>query len=282
MHTNGKILVVEDLPEKQLILSEMLSNANYSAHCVSNGNAALHTLENESIDVILLDINLPDMDGYSICRKLKSKNHLKDIPIIFLSAQHDTESKVKAFELGGNDYVTKPFKFDELKARVAVQIENYKRRIAELDNRSQNFNTTLKLLLECLKISYPRIYGRSLRLKIYMEDLAKHFAPDHQELFGLAGLLAYIGCLSSPRDLVEKTFNQLKPGKEEKIEFQKHAEKGAEMLSRFPQSNHLSAIISNQYRSKYLFDDSTITEIGSQCLRVARQVDDQVLTVKKY
>ncbi|MDO8803120.1 MAG: response regulator, partial [Elusimicrobiota bacterium] len=88
-----------------------------------SGEMALQAARNDPPDLILLDINMPEMNGYEVCRQLKADERLKDIPVIFLSALTETMDKVKAFGLGGVDYITKPFQFEEVEARVETHLE---------------------------------------------------------------------------------------------------------------------------------------------------------------
>ena len=118
----GSILLVDDLPENLQLLSELLMQLGYSVRSVTNGNMALKTLHAKQPDLILLDIKMPDMDGYQVCSRLKAVENLKDIPVIFISALDDTFDKVKAFECGGVDYITKPFQIEEVVARIENQL----------------------------------------------------------------------------------------------------------------------------------------------------------------
>ena len=120
--TKGTILLVDDLPENLRLLSDLLIKIGYTVRSVNSGSMALKTLKVKQPDVILLDIKMPEMDGYEVCQIVKSDEHLKDIPIIFISALDDAFDKVKAFEYGGVDYITKPFQVEEVVARLENQL----------------------------------------------------------------------------------------------------------------------------------------------------------------
>lgn len=121
-HSKGSILLVDDLPENLQLLSELLTQLGYNIRSVTSGRMALKTLSVKQPDLILLDIKMPDMDGYQVCTAIKADERLRDIPIIFISALDDVFDKVKAFECGGVDYITKPFQIEELVARVENQL----------------------------------------------------------------------------------------------------------------------------------------------------------------
>jgi len=121
-NTVPKILIVDDTPKNLQVLGNLLQNNEYEVEFATNGKAALNWIEEDNFDLILLDIMMPEMDGYEVCEKLKSNNNTKNIPIIFLTAKIDTESIVKGFKLGAADYVTKPFNKEELLARISTQL----------------------------------------------------------------------------------------------------------------------------------------------------------------
>ncbi|MBL1209715.1 diguanylate cyclase domain-containing protein [Geminocystis sp. GBBB08] len=118
----GTILLIDDLPENLQLLSDLLIKLGYNVRSVTSGRMALKTLQVKQPDVILLDIKMPEMDGYQICTAIKANKNLQDIPIIFISALDDTFDKVKAFQCGGVDYITKPFQIEEVVARVENQL----------------------------------------------------------------------------------------------------------------------------------------------------------------
>lgn len=117
-----KILLVEDNPLTLQALIEYLHKMRLRPIVAHNGEEALRRLQEERPDVILLDVMLPGMDGYEICEQIKANLRTRDIPVIFLTALSDTESKVKAYEVGGVDYITKPFDFREVAARIQARI----------------------------------------------------------------------------------------------------------------------------------------------------------------
>lgn len=122
------ILVVDDTPANLHLLAGMLKERGYKARPVPSGKLALQAAKSDPPDLILLDITMPEMDGYEVCRRLKADEQLKEIPIIFVSALNETMDKVQAFGLGGADYVTKPFQFEEVEARVRAHLELHRQK----------------------------------------------------------------------------------------------------------------------------------------------------------
>ncbi|MBP0020982.1 MAG: response regulator [Cyanobacteria bacterium SBLK] len=118
----GKILIVDDTPENLQVLSATLSREGYKVRGVINGFMALRVAQSGTLDLILLDIKMPDMNGYEVCEKLKADPQTAEIPVIFISALDDALDKVRAFQIGGSDYITKPFQVPEVLARVENQL----------------------------------------------------------------------------------------------------------------------------------------------------------------
>lgn len=119
---SAEILIVDDTPNNLRLLSDMLSDRGYEVRKAIDGQMALTSAQIEPPDLILLDIVMPDIDGYGVCKKLKSDPKTCQIPVIFLSALDDPLDKVKAFQVGGIDYITKPFQIEEVLARVHSQL----------------------------------------------------------------------------------------------------------------------------------------------------------------
>ena len=118
---SSKILIVDDNPVNIDFLVELLKE--YDARTVLDGVSALEAVAEERPDVILLDISMPGMDGFEVCQKLKESPKSRDIPVIFLSASHDTESIVRAFDVGGVDYISKPYNTQEVLIRLQTQLK---------------------------------------------------------------------------------------------------------------------------------------------------------------
>jgi len=124
MHkTTSNILIVDDTTENLQLLSNILKDSGYKVRPATSGKLALQAVEAKKPDLILLDIKMPEMDGYEVCTILKENPKTKDIPILFISALNDLNDKLKAFHVGGLDYITKPFQFEEVKARVSTHLQ---------------------------------------------------------------------------------------------------------------------------------------------------------------
>ena len=117
------ILLVDDNPQNLQVLGKLLQEEKYEIEFAVNGESTLEWLKNRRFDLILLDLNMPGMNGFEVCKRIRSDNGMCGIPIIFLSAESERESILKGFEVGAQDYVTKPFDTRELLARVKTQLD---------------------------------------------------------------------------------------------------------------------------------------------------------------
>ncbi|SEH07156.1 hybrid sensor histidine kinase/response regulator [Candidatus Venteria ishoeyi] len=117
------IMIVDDNPDNLAVLKGVLSNHGYQVRPTNSGKMVLKSLQHRMVDLILLDIRMPEMDGYEVCRQLKENPETQEIPVIFISALDDPRDKIKAFETGAVDYVSKPFNEMEVLARVSTHLQ---------------------------------------------------------------------------------------------------------------------------------------------------------------
>lgn len=117
------ILIVDDSPSTLQLLAELFKGRGFTIRAALSGRLALQTIRTAPPDLVLLDVNMPDISGYEICRQMKSNDALKDIPVIFVSGLTSSSDLVKGFSAGGVDYVTKPFELKEVLARVETHLE---------------------------------------------------------------------------------------------------------------------------------------------------------------
>ena len=143
------ILVVDDTRENVRLLVNALGNEGYRVRPALSGKAALEAANAEAPDLILLDILMPEMDGYEVCKALKAERELKDVPVIFLSALGEVADKVKGLNAGGVDYVSKPFQPEELLARIETHLTLRRLRL-ELEAKNAYLEKTNRELSEAM------------------------------------------------------------------------------------------------------------------------------------
>lgn len=147
------ILIVDDEPANIQLLGNMLTAENYTVEFAMNGEEALTWLKSRTFDLVLLDILMPDMSGFEVCRTIRRNQRLQDLPVIFLSALNEMEDKVTAFDVGGNDYVTKPFQSKEVISRIKTHLKL--KESLEIANQAVKEKEKSNLLLNTILQSIP-------------------------------------------------------------------------------------------------------------------------------
>ncbi|MBE9187410.1 hybrid sensor histidine kinase/response regulator [Microcoleus sp. LEGE 07076] len=193
------ILIVDDIPGNIQLLSQLLIENGYKVRKLISGERALKAVDLQAPDLILLDIKMPGMDGYEVCRQLKASEATCDIPIIFISALDDVFDKVKGFEAGGADYIIKPFEPVEVLARVSAQLKmqrlQQQLRCANVQLAAQNVQLSqeiqerqqaeanLRMLLHAVShdLRSP-LSGMSLLLRSRLNDAGSNIAIDRRTM----------------------------------------------------------------------------------------------------
>lgn len=241
--TSADILIVDDTLANLQLLANILKEDGYKVRPAINGNLALRAVAQKKPDLILLDIKMPEMDGYQVCQTLKENPDTHDIPVIFISALSDANDKVRAFSMGGVDYLTKPFQFEEVKARVAthLQLRDYQENLetkiqeglAEINSLNQEIIATQRDVIIMLgSVCEGRSVETGLhirRMAAYCHFLAKSYGLDREtvELIKEAAPMHDIGKIAIPDSILEK------PGPLTADEWEvmkTHAERGYHML----------------------------------------------------
>ncbi len=187
------ILIVDDIPANLALLGHILKNFGYKVRPVPNGTLALKVAEKEKPDLIFLDIMMPEMDGFEVCRKFKENKDLSDVPIIFISALNETNDIVKALEAGGSDYITKPFKAEEVKARAATHIKLYLQ-TKELQKANAEKDKFFSIIAHDLKSPFSNFLGVTQTLEemlpvLSMDDIQSFASSMHKSATVLFRLL---------------------------------------------------------------------------------------------
>ena len=227
-HQNGdcppKILVVDDAPANIKLISDMLSPTGYTVMTKTSGRQAIDDARQNSPDLILLDIMMPGMDGYEVCRQLKSNEDTRDIPVIFMSALTQTNDKLKGFEAGGVDYLTRPFKQKEVVARIEIHLalrqaqqalQKKNEQLSQEIAKREQIETALRRRTAELAEANEQLHAEiSQRRQIEQalqqaHDEMKQRADELETLNNIAQIVATSTDLHGAIDAVTKTINQL-------------------------------------------------------------------------
>lgn len=246
-----EVLIVDDVEVNRIILEEIIKDMGYSPILAESGENALEMLKERMPQLILTDISMPGMDGYELCKILKSNEKTREIPIIFISAYNASTDIVKGFSIGGEDYITKPFVAEEVKARVGVQfrLHDMTRELMEMNRRLQvSVNEQLKQMEQEKKnILYAladiaaknspydgnymerlRKNSRTLAQAMQLSTLFEEKISDtYIDTIEIAASLCDIGNIGVSKEILQKD-TELTP--EETAVLQSHTDIGAKLL----------------------------------------------------
>ncbi|MBN2857870.1 MAG: response regulator [Candidatus Delongbacteria bacterium] len=177
MPENYRILMVDDSPKNIQVVANFLQNEGYDLSFATDGKEALQILSKVDFDLILLDVVMPEIDGFEVCRKITSDEKYKNIPVLFLTVKTDPESIIKGFESGGVDYITKPFNPYELLARIKTHL-----RLKSIQAKYRENNDKLIAEISLRQKVEKQIKNLNAELEYKVKDRTKH-------IYKLAGII---------------------------------------------------------------------------------------------
>ena len=247
--STSSILIVDDTPQNLQLLFRLLRDRGYNARPVSSGALALEAARQMPPDLILLDINMPDMDGYQVCERLKADPNLKDIPVIFISALNESLDKVKAFGFGGVDYIAKPFQAEEVEARVKTHLTLYHQQRAERDLLENTLNGSIKLLSDIIAATDPASFGRARKLRDLMRTVSTSIKTESNWEYELAAMLAGIGLVTIPPSVISRSQEGQHLSSKEIGVLDRIPQIGHDLLSNIPRLERVARIILYQNKN---------------------------------
>jgi two-component system, sensor histidine kinase and response regulator len=184
MSDKAIILVVDDSLVNLAALNEILEQQGFSVLLANSGQRAITVAKENRPDLILLDVVMPGWDGYETCKQMKADSKLSNIPILFISGLGDTQNKIKAFQAGAVDYVSKPFQNDELFARVTTHIELSKLR-SNLEKEVENQTAKIRSLMNELQLSYQKAHEVSVLKTQFLRNISHEFRTPMNIILGV-------------------------------------------------------------------------------------------------
>lgn len=239
----GLILAVDDTPASLKLLTDILKTEGYDVRSAINGELALHAAAIQPPELILLDISMPGMDGFEVCQRLKQQSQTRDVPVVFVSSMSETMEKLKGFELGAVDYVTKPFQREELLARVHTHLELHRlrHRLEEMvEERTESLKASeiklrtslldsISVVATTVEMRDPYTAGHQRRVAQIATAIASELELPEQQIEGLylAAIVHDVGKIKIPAEILSK------PGRLTELEFaliKQHPQDGYEIL----------------------------------------------------
>ncbi|OGQ93148.1 MAG: hypothetical protein A2284_05375 [Deltaproteobacteria bacterium RIFOXYA12_FULL_61_11] len=273
------LLLVDDQPENLRFLEQLLGE-RYMVKVARNGETALRIVERTpELALVLLDIVMPGLDGYEVCRLIKSRAASKDLPIIFVTALDEVEDERKGFSLGAVDYITKPFNPEIVKARVATHLALKESREHVQVLLKKTLTGSIKVLTEVLAMAHPRVFSRSSRRSRYVKEVAHRLNLENTWQFELAALLSQIGYVTFSGDGSQGWWGSL--GEEERHRFEEQVPRiGHDLLRHIPNLHHVAVMILHQRTTErelqQVSGDASI-KTGAAMLRVVLDFDELIV-----
>ena len=273
----SNIMVVDDQPANLTLLEDLLTRQGHAVRSFPRGRLALDAAARNLPDLILLDINMPEMDGFEVCKRLKADEKLASIPVLFLSALNETSDKVNAFRSGGVDYITKPFQLEEVRARVETHLQLYRARQVERELLERTLNGAVKALSDLAHLTSPTLTERSGALRSMVVHMAVQLRLPDPWQYELAAILCLIGCITLPTDAFEHAYVGDKASAEELQMYRAHPDIGFRLLARIPRLEKVAEMIRLQQIETSNWADNETVERGSCMLKTAQELDRRVL-----
>ena len=182
------VLIVDDNPKNLQVLGKFLKDLNFNIEFATNGKAALDWLEHKKFDILLLDINMPEMDGFEVCRIIRKNEQWNNLSIIFLTAETDRESILKGFDLGAQDYITKPFDSRELLARIRTHL-SLKQSIVSLEELNQTLEEKVSERTKELTLAKDKAEEGERLKTAFLQNLSHEIRTPMNGILGFAQLL---------------------------------------------------------------------------------------------
>jgi response regulator RpfG family c-di-GMP phosphodiesterase len=271
------LMVVDDQPANLKLLEDLLTQQGHAVRSFPRGRLALDGAARNPPDLILLDINMPEMNGFEVCERLKADDKLAHIPVLFLSALNETRDKVTAFRSGGVDYITKPFQLEEVRARVETHLQLHRARQVERELLERTLGGAVKALSDLAHLTSPTLTERSGALRSMVVHMAAQLRLPDPWQYELAATLCLIGCITLPSDAFEHAYVGDNPSSEELHMYRAHPDAGFRLLSQIPRLENVAEMIRLQQVETSNWAKNDIAERGSRMLKTAQELDRRTL-----
>jgi len=272
------VMVVDDQPANLKLMEDTLRREGYAVRSFPRGRLALTNVTEFPPDLILLDINMPEMDGFAVCERLKGDPKLASIPVIFLSALSATEDKVLAFRSGGVDYVTKPFQMEEVQARVRTHIELHRARRAERDLLEKTVTGAVRSMAELIHLTGPSLGERSATVRRIVAHITSQLSLQDAWQYELAATLCFVGGVVLPSEVFERGYTGASLSAAEEQIYNSYPDRSAQLLSNIPRLESVAEMVRNQHEFKDGVAPTGNVARGARMLQIAQALDRRILS----
>lgn len=233
-------MVVDDNPANIDILLQILT-PYYRVKAANNGQKAIDiALSDDKPDLILLDVMMPDIDGYEVCKQLQQSPRTQHIPIIFVSALSDIEDETKGLACGAEDYIRKPVSPPIVLARIKTHLELGKTRQELSDTLQNTLHGSIRMIEDIIAFSNPHIFIRAMRLKKIINKVAIALELKKVWRYEILAKISQLGCISIDEALAEKIINGEELSEQELIDYQKYPIYSANLLHNIPRFDNFA------------------------------------------
>ena len=292
----GHVLVVDDEEQNRDLLRDLVEEQGHQVTEADHGEQALASVKKAPPDVILLDVMMPGMDGYEVCRRLKADPETAPIPILLVTALKERSERLIGIEAGANDFISKPVDNQDVLLRVRNAVytrhlyntvqENYEE-VQKLEKEERlllekTLLGSIKILTDVLSLANPTAFCHASRIKKYVGSIAKELGLANIWEFELAATFSLLGCIALPATLMDKVYTGSKLEDSERKMYLEHPKIGSDLIKHIPRLGNVAAMISAQQKKfQRSAPDSDLKKenriaLGGLILKTA-QIFDQLL-----
>jgi putative two-component system response regulator len=274
------VFAIDDNADNLAIIAHLFAKEQIKMFPFTKGIDAIEAIQKVTPSLILLDIVMPNMDGYEVCRWLKENESTKKIPVIFLTSKSEPNAIVRGFQIGGVDYISKPFRKEELLSRVRTHLKLYEteRSLASaLKEKEELLDETLKgsikVLIDILAMTNPEAFAQTIRVRNVAKRMTVRMGLENSWEIEIGVLLSNIGRSVIPQDIVMKKQNGERLTTQENTVFNSHPRAAARFISNIPRLEQVAASIQYQFDD---YDPKTEPDIIKDFIRIVFDYDNLI------
>ena len=277
----GTVLVVDDDPIVRKLTRQLLGPMVGAVHAAATGEDALRVAAQLDPDLILLDVTMPGISGFEVCRRLREDERTREVPVIMVTSLNDRASRLKGLEVGADDFISKPYDRTELRIRVRsiLRINRYRRLVDERERRETTWRGALDVLSQLLAVRDPATFGSAKRVERRAVDIARRLDVADIDTVRLASLFCQVGRLTIPDSLLAKAATHHHLSRAERKIIREIPQSSRKVLSHLPNLDQVGHVVfwqdKNYDGTGFPMDDldGRTVPLASRIIRVARDFE---------